>query len=83
MGTVPNTDLAEAAGLTLGTTGALAVDAQMRTNLPNVWACGDCVKVERVIDGKKIHLPLSPVSFRTARVAATNAARRGRGAPPC
>ena len=81
MGTVPNTDLAEAAGLTLGTTGALAVDAQMRTNLPNVWACGDCVEVERVIDRRKVYWPLAPVAFRTARVAATNAARRGRGAP--
>ncbi len=81
IGIVPNTELAEAAGITRGATGALAVDAQMRTNLPNVWACGDCVEVERVIDGKKIHLPLSPVSFRTARVAATNAARRGRGTP--
>ena len=81
MGTVPNTDLAEAAGLTRGTTGALAVDAQMRTNLPNVWACGDCIEVERVIDRRKVYLPLAPVAFRTARVAATNAARRGRGAP--
>lgn len=81
IGIVPNTDLAEAAGIHRGVTGALAVDAQMRTNLPNVWACGDCVEVERVIDGKKIYLPLSPVAFRTARVAATNAARRGHGAP--
>ena len=81
IGIVPNTELAEAAGITRGATGALAVDAQMRTNLPNVWACGDCVEVERVIDGKKIHLLLSPVAFRTARVAATNAARRGRGTP--
>jgi len=81
IGIVPNTALATAAGITLGASGACAVDAQMRTNLPNVWACGDCVEVERVIDGKKIYLPLAPVAFRTARVAATNAARRGHGAP--
>lgn len=81
MGVVPNTVLAEAAGVRVGETGALAVDAYMRTNLPSVWACGDCVEVERVIDGTPIHLPLSPVAFRTARVAATNAARRGHGAP--
>ena len=81
IGVVPNTTLAEGAGITLGSTGAIAVDAQMRTNLPTVWACGDCVEVERVIDGKKVHLPLAPVAFRTARVAATNAARRGRGTP--
>jgi NADPH-dependent 2,4-dienoyl-CoA reductase/sulfur reductase-like enzyme len=81
MGIVPNTDLAKAAGIHIGETGALAADDQMRTNLPNVWACGDCVEVERVIDGKKVYLPLSPVAFRSAHVAGHNAARRGRGAP--
>ncbi|QXD16120.1 FAD-dependent oxidoreductase [Rhodocaloribacter litoris] len=81
MGTEPNTDLAAAARLRLGETGALAVDAQMRTNLPNVWACGDCVEVERVVDRKKVYVPLSPTAFRTARVAGHNAARRGRGLP--
>ncbi len=81
MGIEPNTALATAAGIRRGATGALAVDAQMRTNRPNVWACGDCVEVERVLDRRKIYLPLSPVAFRTARVAGHNAARRGRHAP--
>src|SRR5690606_1973975 len=58
IGIVPNTTLAEQAGVRLGETGAIAVDAHMRTNAPNVWACGDCVEVERVIDRKHIHLSL-------------------------
>lgn len=81
LGIVPNTALAQAAGVRLGATGALAVDDGMRTNVPGVWACGDCVEVRRVVDGARIYWPLSPVAFRTARVAAENAARRGRGAP--
>ncbi|MDX1545414.1 MAG: FAD-dependent oxidoreductase [Rhodothermales bacterium] len=81
MGVEPNTALARAAGVRVGATGALAVDAGMRTNVPGIWACGDCIEVERVIDGRAIHLPLSPVAFRTARVAAENAARRGQGRP--
>ena len=81
IGVAPNTDLAQAAGLALGATGAVATDAFMRTSAPNVWACGDCIEVERVIDGRKIYSPLAPTAFRTARVAAANAARRGRGAP--
>ncbi|HMB92501.1 MAG TPA: FAD-dependent oxidoreductase [Rhodothermales bacterium] len=79
MGLVPNTDLAKAAGIHIGETGALAVDDQMRTNLPSVWACGDCVEVERVIDRKQVYLPLSPVAYRSGHVAGQNAARRGRG----
>ena len=34
---------AAALGLALGTRGEIAVDDQMRTNLPNVFAIGDCV----------------------------------------
>jgi dihydrolipoamide dehydrogenase len=34
---------AEALGLTLGSRGEIVVDAQMRTNLPNVYAIGDAV----------------------------------------
>jgi pyruvate/2-oxoglutarate dehydrogenase complex dihydrolipoamide dehydrogenase (E3) component len=81
MGITPNTGLAQRAGVRLGITGALAVDEQMRTNLPNVWACGDCVEVERVVDRRQVHVSLSTVAFRTARVAARNAARRGHGRP--
>src|SRR4029079_3926842 len=34
---------AKALGLTLGKRGEIAVDAQLRTNLPNVYAIGDAV----------------------------------------
>jgi NADPH-dependent 2,4-dienoyl-CoA reductase/sulfur reductase-like enzyme len=75
MGVEPNTALAEAAGAEVGETGALAVDDAMRTGVDGLWACGDCVQVERVVDGEPVHLPLSPVAYRTARVAARNAAQ--------
>lgn len=81
MGIQPNTSLAEEAGARVGETGALATDDQMRTNLPNLWACGDVAEVRRVVDGARVHVPLSPTAFRTGRVAAQNAARRGRGGP--
>ncbi len=46
IGRVPNTTglNAEAVGLTLDERGAIAVDANCRTNLPNVWAVGDVVR---------------------------------------
>jgi len=77
IGVEPRVELAVAAGVALGTTGAVAVDDQMRTNVRSVWACGDLVEVQRVIDKKAVHLALAPVGRRTARVAARNAARRG------
>ena len=46
IGRVPNTKglNAEAVGLKLDERGFIAVDAQCRTNLPNVWAIGDVVR---------------------------------------
>ncbi len=46
IGRVPNTIglNAEAVGLKLDERGAIVVDAECRTNLPNVWAVGDVVR---------------------------------------
>jgi dihydrolipoamide dehydrogenase len=46
IGRVPNTDGLEtaAAGLKLDSRGFIEVDADCRTNLPNVWAIGDVVR---------------------------------------
>lgn len=79
-GIVPNVEVAVDAGVKVGQTGAIAVNAQMRTNVPNIWACGDCIEVSRLIDQRKVLYPQALTAFRTARVAATNAARRGYGA---
>ncbi|MEM6646062.1 MAG: FAD-dependent oxidoreductase [Bacteroidota bacterium] len=81
VGVRPRTELAQAAGLKIGVTGGIAVDSQMRTNLPNVWACGDGAELRRVIDDGPVNVSLAAVSYRTAKVAGKNAARRGRGTP--
>lgn len=78
-GVVPDTRLAQSLGVRLGQTGAIAVGDTMRTNVANVFACGDCIEVKRLVDGAAIHHPLSPTAYRTARVAARNAASRSRG----
>ena len=43
VGVRPETTLAAEAGAALGVKGAIAVDRGMRTNLPDVFAAGDCV----------------------------------------
>jgi NADPH-dependent 2,4-dienoyl-CoA reductase/sulfur reductase-like enzyme len=43
VGVRPDTRLAADAGAELGVRGAIVVDRQMRTNLPDVLAAGDCV----------------------------------------
>jgi len=72
IGLRPNVDLARDAGIEIGATGAVSVDDRMRTNVPGVWAAGDCVEVEHVVTGDRVHIPLALTANRTGRVAGDN-----------
>ena len=52
LGAVPNTKLAAKTGIKIGEAGGILVDSQMRTNLPDIWAAGDCVEVKNLITNK-------------------------------
>ena len=73
MGAQPNAELAQAAGVTLGATGAIATDRQMRTNLPNVYAAGDCAEAFHLITGQPAYIPLGSTANKQGRVAGENA----------
>lgn len=52
IGVVPNTDFLRDSGIQLSAeTGAIVVDASLKTSLPDVWAAGDCANV-MWLDGK-------------------------------
>jgi NADPH-dependent 2,4-dienoyl-CoA reductase/sulfur reductase-like enzyme len=72
VGVRPDTELAASAGATLGLRGAIAVDRQMRTNLPHVFAAGDCVVTHHRLLGTT-YLPLGTTAHKQGRVAGENA----------
>ncbi len=72
VGVRPDSDLAAAAGAQLGIKNALAVDRQMRTNLPDVFAAGDCVVTYHRLLGDS-YLPLGTTAHKQGRVAGENA----------
>jgi NADPH-dependent 2,4-dienoyl-CoA reductase/sulfur reductase-like enzyme len=72
VGVRPDTALAAAAGATLGFKGAIAVDTGMRTNLPDVFAAGDCVVTHHRLLGET-YLPLGTTAHKQGRVAGENA----------
>ncbi|HIP97337.1 MAG TPA: CoA-disulfide reductase [Anaerolineae bacterium] len=74
IGVVPNSALAQAAGVELGVKGAIITDAQMRTNLPNVYAAGDCAEAYHRVTGQGAYIPLGTTANKQGRVAGTNAA---------
>jgi len=74
MGAVPNVELALGAGVLLGPTGAVATDVSMRTNLPGVFAAGDCAEALHLVTGQPAYIPLGSTANKQGRVAGENAA---------
>lgn len=71
-GVRPNVDFAAEAGVAIGETGAIKVNKHMHTNLPHIYACGDCAEKTSLITGKKIWVPLGSTANKEGRIAAIN-----------
>ena len=72
VGVRPDTALAASAGAELGVGGAITVDRAMRTNLPHVFAAGDCVITHHRLMGTT-YLPLGTTAHKQGRIAGENA----------
>jgi NADPH-dependent 2,4-dienoyl-CoA reductase/sulfur reductase-like enzyme len=72
-GVRPVTDLASGAGIALGKQGAIRVDREMRTNLPDVFAAGDCVETFHRLLNRYEYLPLGTTAHKQGRTAGENA----------
>jgi NADPH-dependent 2,4-dienoyl-CoA reductase/sulfur reductase-like enzyme len=72
VGVRPETALAAEAGARLGVKGAIAVDAAMRTGLPDVFAAGDCVITHHRLLGET-YLPVGTTAHKQGRIAGENA----------
>jgi NADH oxidase (H2O2-forming) len=69
---LPNTALAEAAGLKRGTTGGVIVDERMRTSADGVWAAGDIIEVPHGLSMLPIHGLTGSHAYAQGRVAAVD-----------
>lgn len=76
IGVRPETAIARDAGLALGPRGGIAVDAEMRTSDPHVWAVGDAVEVRDAVTDQPAIVPLAGPANRQGRVAAESIAGR-------
>lgn len=72
-GVRPVVDIAVSAGIELGITGAIKVNSRMQTNIPDIYACGDCVEKINMISHTPVWLPLGSTANKEGRVAAINA----------
>ncbi len=84
-GVRPLAHLAETAGVRLGIGGAIQVTRTMQTNVPGIYAAGDCVETWHRVLGSYTYAPLGTTAHKQGRVAGENAAMeitRAPGVPP-
>lgn len=73
IGVRPTLKLAQEAGLEIGESGGLLVDATLKTSDDNIYAAGDMIELEHRVNGKKVRIPLAGPANRQGRIAAENA----------
>ena len=70
----PNVEIASEGGIETGRTGAIRTDERMETNLPGVYAAGDCAEATQIVTGRPVYIPLGTTANKMGRVAGANAA---------
>jgi len=71
-GSKANAELGKAAGLRIGSTGAIDVDRAMRTSDKHIFACGDCAEKVSFFGGGHSTLKLASIATLEARIAGAN-----------
>ncbi|MDY6904421.1 MAG: FAD-dependent oxidoreductase [Thermodesulfobacteriota bacterium] len=73
-GARPATRLARTAGIDLGAGNAIQVNRTMATQIPDIWAAGDCVQTWHRILQQYVYMPLGTTAHKQGRVAGENMA---------
>ncbi len=78
-GVRPSTALAREAGIGVGRSGGIAVSDRLKTEVPGVYAAGDCVELTHIVTGARVVAPLALTANRTGRIAGDNLAAESLG----
>ncbi len=74
IGVRPNAALAEAAGLALGSSGGISINAHCQTSDPDIYAVGDSVEYMHGVLQRPVRIPLAGPANRGGRIAGEHAA---------
>ena len=74
LGVRPNSDLAAAAALELGTRGAIRVNSRQQSSVEGVWAAGDCGETFHRVSRQPFYVALGTVANKQGTVAGINLA---------
>lgn len=72
IGVRPNTAFVQGTGIAQLHNGAIVVDAYQRTNLPNIYAAGDCATAHHLVLNTPVNIPLGTIANKQGRIAGEN-----------
>jgi NADPH-dependent 2,4-dienoyl-CoA reductase/sulfur reductase-like enzyme len=72
VGVQPHSELAHVAGVEVGERGAIRVTRRMETNIPDIYAAGDCVETWHRVLNHPTYLPLGSTAHKQGRIAGEN-----------
>lgn len=73
-GIKPNTEFLESCDMKLDKRGFIVVDDRMRTNVKDVYACGDCVSSKHAVTGEITPGPLASIAIQQSKIVGFNLA---------
>jgi NADPH-dependent 2,4-dienoyl-CoA reductase/sulfur reductase-like enzyme/rhodanese-related sulfurtransferase len=74
IGTRPQIEIARKAGIAIGDSGGIVVDATMQTSKSAIYAAGDIVESLHLVSGNRVRNQLAGSAVKQGRIAGANAA---------
>ncbi len=74
VGVEPNSNLARECGIEIGVRGAIRANQFLQTNIPYIYAAGDCAETRNIVSGQPAYVPLALKANKEGVVAGTNIA---------
>ncbi len=72
VGTIPETELGKSIGIETGMKNAFKVNNKLETNIPDIYAGGDCVESFNNITKKPLYIPLGTIAHKHGRIIGEN-----------
>ncbi|HOK39747.1 MAG TPA: FAD-dependent oxidoreductase [bacterium] len=72
VGAIPETTLAKSIGIETGIKNAIKVNTKLETNIPDIYAGGDCVESFNAITKKPVYIALGTTAHKHGRIIAEN-----------
>lgn len=74
LGSIPNSKLAQEAGIELTKHKAIKVNKFMETSIPDIYSAGDCASHYHILYKKDVYIPLGTTANKQGRIAGENMA---------